>query len=120
MKRLLVAAVAGFALIGSAQAKDIVPLKHGTYVADESPCANPALALVMQFSGNVFNFPHFSSCSVVDVHRNGNAFTVAESCKELLSDSKSPMNGTYKIRSFTSFLLQDSGGPTTQFRWCSP
>jgi hypothetical protein len=120
VKKLLVAAVAGFVLIGSAQAKDILPLKHGTYVADQVPCANPPLALTMQFTGNVFNFPHFSSCSVVSVHRSGNAFTVAESCEGMQSDGKSPMNGTYGVRSFTSFLLQDSGGPSTQFRWCSP
>lgn len=63
MKGLLVAAMTGFVLIGLAQAKDIVPLKDGTYVANQVPCANPPLALTMQFSGDVFNFPHFSSCS---------------------------------------------------------
>jgi hypothetical protein len=120
MKSFLVAAMAGFVLIGSAQAKDIVPLKHGTYVANQVPCGNPPLALMVQFSGNVFNFPHFSSCSVVDVHRSGNAFTVAESCEELIGGAKDPMNRTYGVRSFTSFILQDSGAPPTQFRWCSP
>ncbi len=92
----------GALLIGAAAtsghiafAKDIVPLKRGSYVEIGTPCNAASNATLDLFLGHAFSF----NCTVLHVQHKGSSYVITESCFE--HDESNTYVSTYQIVSNT-------------------
>lgn len=103
----------GSAVIGmspvAALADDVLPLKHGFYVADV-PCKDASYGTISSYAGgDTFAVGH-ASCKLKIMNKSGNTYKVASKCYSERDNSKFSITDVYTITSETSFTLKNKHG----------
>ena len=63
-----------------AQAKDLLPLAHGTYVREEFDAVDPPFAAILEYDGSTFSGPHASACASRILDHDGAKYRISTTC----------------------------------------
>ncbi len=59
---------------------EVVPLRHGTYVQQGTPCADPPFAAMREWDGIGMADPHSHACRAKLLARRGASYVIDNSC----------------------------------------
>jgi len=107
--RILIAAALVLAA-GAAQARDMLPLKHGFYVTKGTPCANASNATISRYAGTLAH-PPGAACEPPAVTHKGGVYTVRTAC------GGEADTATYTIESPTAYTMRNFAG-SFSYRLC--
>jgi hypothetical protein len=114
---LLISGVAVAMCPTAALAADILPLKHGFYVARDTPCKDASFGSLSSYAGgNVFGGGHYS-CTLKLMNKSGNKYSVSSKCSSERDDTTINMTEVYTITSETSFTVKNKNGEFSS-RYC--
>jgi hypothetical protein len=63
-----------------AEAKDLLPLAHGTYVREDFDAADAPFAAILEYDGSAFSGPHSSACVSKVLDHDGAKYRVSTTC----------------------------------------
>lgn len=110
-------------LVGTAGYASNLPLKPGTYVLKDVPCADPPLAAFFTYDGRRFSYPHAKQCHSFVRSRVGRAYTIRETCNALGDGTRTAPSttvATYRILSSTEVTIgKAQGHAVARYRRCA-
>lgn len=114
MHRLIVPLAVVLAL--PAFARDALPLRHGFYVQEPTPCAQASNATLRLFDGNGLNVSQ-AECRITRAQRSGDSFDVQQTCRDIRSGGQ--IDGVAsRITPTRAGFDESAGGETTRWRYC--
>ncbi len=100
----------------------VLPLKPGTFVLKDQPCASPPFAATFDYDGRAFSYPHASHCISTTLSHVGRTYRQRETCSALGDGAPAtPVTtvSTYQVVLRTEVRV--SHGPRhamSSYRWC--
>jgi hypothetical protein len=110
------------ALIATTADAAVLPLRPGTFVLMDQPCANPPFAAMFDYDGREFSYPHASRCRSTILSHAGKTYRRRETCSALGDGSPArsvTTVSTYEILSRTELRVSDTAHRGAGYRWCS-
>jgi hypothetical protein len=68
------------AISGHAEAADILPLEHGTYVREGYDAASAPFAAILEYDGSTISGPHSSACVSEVLDHDGAKYRIKTTC----------------------------------------
>lgn len=122
MKTPSFAAMIILTVTATAAAAGPLPLKPGTYVLIDSPCADHPNAAEFSYDGRGFSYPHSSRCVSKVLSIKGSTYRVATTCSAAGDGSPTApltLTSTYRVTSRTRVSVrQGAAKSAASYRWC--
>ena len=120
MKTTLLLLVLFMSAVSSHADDGVLPLEKGIFVAEGTPCEEPASAYLLGYYGNTFAIGH-DSCVFANVDQQGSVIQTDLVCTNVQSDSdeRTSMRTQFTIEDRTHFVLTTALNSTpTRFVYC--
>jgi hypothetical protein len=110
------------AMLATSASASLLPLRPGTYVQAGSACRDPAFAVMFDYDGQHFSYPHATQCTSTITSHAGRTYRLSETCKANGDGSPATADtthATYTVLSSTRVSI--SHGPkaaSSLYRWC--
>ncbi len=110
----LALALAALVCATGARAEDELPLLQGSYASVNSSCKDAAPADTMTYSGgNKAPNPPQIDCTIQQLSKSGNTYTLSNICTQPASGQRFPLNYTLVVRSAQAFAINGHA-----FKYC--
>lgn len=111
----------GVPTVVPAASPDLLPLEHGAYAFETTPCAQRSRAEIMTFWGDRLN-QSTAECRIGDVRSQGQAYTYRSRCK--VEGERKPQIETITLRiadpkHFVIEQVVDGKQYRTAYKWCA-
>lgn len=104
----------------AAQSGGVLPLRHGTYVAEGTPCADAPFAAMQNYNGTGIGDPHSSDCHARILSRRGPTVVLDNNCRDAGTGPAPRSNQRLELRiEGPARYAIITRGQADSFRWCS-